>query len=74
MQTLRLSVDQSLAQVWLIRPEAEEKSQCIIKEVDISHMCTEASGGFTGCTVGMYVHSEQKQSTGCAQFCRFTVK
>lgn len=74
MQTLRLSVDQSLAQVWLIRPEAEEKSQCIIREVDISHMCTEASGGFTGCTVGMYVHSEQKQSTGCAQFCRFTVK
>ena len=26
MQTLRLSVDQSLAQVWLIRPETEEKS------------------------------------------------
>ena len=74
MQTLRLSVDQSLAQVWLIRPETEEKSQCIIREVDISHMCTEAVGGFTGCTVGMYVHSEQKQSTGCAQFCRFTVK
>ena len=74
MQTLRLSVDQSLAQVWLIRPETEEKSQCIIREVDISHMCTEAAGGFTGCTVGMYVHSEQKQSTGCAQFCRFTVK
>ncbi|WP_326929118.1 hypothetical protein [Blautia wexlerae] len=22
----------------------------------------------------MYVHSEQEQSTGCAQFCRFTVK
>lgn len=74
MQTLRLSVDQSLAQVWLIWPETEEKSQCIIREVDISHMCTEAAGGFTGCTVGMYVHSEQKQSTGCAQFCRFTVK
>ncbi|MGI8257206.1 hypothetical protein [Blautia difficilis] len=74
MQTLRLSVDQSLAQVWLIRPETEEKSQCIIREVDISHMCTEAAGGFTGCTVGMYVHSEQKQSTGCAQFYRFTVK
>lgn len=34
MQTLRLRVDQSLAQVWLIRPETEEKSQCIIREVD----------------------------------------
>ena len=68
-------IDRVVAQMCYIQLSLlGEKSQCIIREVDISHMCTEAAGGFTGCTVGMYVHSEQKQSTGCAQFCRFTVK
>ncbi len=44
------------------------------QEVDISHMLQKRQAVLPAVQWEMYVHSEQKQSTGCAQFCRFTVK
>lgn len=69
-QSLKLKVNKSRAEVWLKKGKIWE---CILKDISINHMSTEAAGGFTGCTVGMYVYSEQKQSKGFAQFYRFVI-
>lgn len=70
-QSLGLKVDKNCAEAWLKKDDAWE---CVMADIDISHMCTESAGGFTGCTVGMYTHSGEKQSSGYAQFYWFVLK
>ncbi len=69
-QSLKICADGNQAEVWI---KKENNWECVLKNIDVSYMSTEEAGGFTGCTVGMYVHSEQKCSNGFAQFYRLTI-
>ena len=41
---------------------------CVAKDVDLSFLSTEITGGFTGCTVGMYASANGTTSTNHAAF------
>lgn len=70
-QNLRLKVNKNCAEAWLKKGDIWE---CVLEDMDICYMCTESAGGFTGCTVGMYTHSREKQSSGYTKFYRFVLK
>ena len=70
-QNLRLKVNKNCAEAWLKKGDIWE---CVLEDMDISYMSTESAGGFTGCTVGMYTHSGEKQSSGYTKFYRFVLK
>lgn len=42
------------------------------QDVDLTFLSTEAAGGFTGCTIGMYTSGNGRQSEGYADFAWFT--
>ena len=44
----------------------------LAEKVDLRFLSTEEAGGFTGCTVGMYVSGEGKSSAGYADFAYFS--
>ena len=67
----RLKVNKNCAEAWLKKGDIWE---CVLENIDISYMCSESAGGFTGCTVGMYTHSGEKQSSGYTKFYRFVLK
>ena len=69
-QNLRLKVNKNCAEAWLKKGDIWE---CVLENIDISYMCSESAGGFTGCTVGMYTHSGEKQSSGYTKFYRFVL-
>ena len=41
---------------------------CVAKDVDLNFLSTEITGGFTGCTVGMYASANGTASTNHAAF------
>ncbi|MFZ2759376.1 MAG: hypothetical protein WAZ23_10245 [Gemmiger qucibialis] len=41
---------------------------CVAKDVDLSFLSTEITGGFTGCTVGMYASANGIAGTNHAAF------
>ena len=69
-QNLRLIVNKNCAEAWLKKGDIWE---CVLENIDISYMCSESAGGFTGCTGGMYTHSGEKQSSGYTKFYRFVL-
>ena len=50
------------------RKECNGKTACVAKDVDLSFLSTEITGGFTGCTVGMYASANGTASTNHAAF------
>lgn len=48
--------------------EQNGKNACAAKETDLSFLSTEITGGFTGCTVGMYASANGTASTNHAAF------
>lgn len=50
------------------RKECKGKTACVAKDVDLSFLSTEITGGFTGCTVGMYASANGTASTNHAAF------
>lgn len=49
-----------------------EDRQPLISDIDIRALSTESSGGFLGCTVGMYASGNGKDTGGYADFASFT--
>ncbi len=54
---------------WYVR--VDDRLECIIADVDMSVLSTEKTGGFTGCTVGMYASANGKPSNAHADFSWF---
>ena len=48
--------------------EQNGKTACVAKDVALSFLSTEITGGFTGCTVGMYASANGTASTNHAAF------
>lgn len=48
--------------------EQNGKTACVAKDVDLNFLSTEITGGFTGCTVGMYASANGTASTNHAAF------
>ena len=48
--------------------EQNGKTACVAKDVDLSFLSTEITGGFTGCTVGMYASANGTTSINHAAF------
>ena len=48
--------------------ECKGNTACVAKDVDLSFLSTEITGGFTGCTVGMYASANGTASTNHAAF------
>lgn len=64
---LYLQVEGLKAQMgWLVRGEKRP----VAEKIDIRRLSTEVSGGFVGCTVGMYAVGAQ-ETDACARFTRF---
>ncbi len=56
---------------WYI--QVEEQETCTVAQgVDMRGFSTEATGGFTGCTLGMYVSANRKESSHFADFLHFS--
>ena len=49
--------------------EQNGKNACVAKEIDLSFLSTEITGGFTGCTVGTYASANGTASTNHASRC-----
>ena len=48
--------------------------RALVSDVDIRALSTESSGGFVGCTIGMYASGNGKDTGGYADFASFTYK
>ena len=48
--------------------EQNGKTACVAKDVALSFLSTEITGGFTGCTVDMYASANGTASTNHAAF------
>ena len=48
--------------------EQNGKNACVAKEIDLSFLSTEITGGFIGCTVGMYASANGTASTNHSAF------
>lgn len=54
--------------------KCDEQWQDFVSDVDIRALSTESSGGFVGCTIGMYASGNGKDTGGYADFASFTYK
>ena len=54
--------------------QCDEEWKTLISDVDIRSLSTESSGGFVGCTIGMYASGNGKNTGGYADFASFTYK
>lgn len=56
---------------WYVKVDGQE--YCVVAEdVDMRNFSTEVTGGFTGCTLGMYVTANGKESRNYADFLHFS--
>ena len=55
---------------WFVITEKGEKI-CVAENIDMTGLSTESTGGFTGCTFGMYASSNGLQNGNYADFYMF---
>ena len=49
----------------------DEEFNLLKEEIDTTFLSLESTGGFTGCTIGMYVHKEEEEQIAYADFIHF---